>query len=132
MARQAIPVGQQLYRPPPNLLHANGSKVHLLKTYGAGFSTGSGGSGVKPLRSLKSLKGMNVQQLPFKTNHVYDLIVVGGGSGGLSAAQEAKALGLSVALFDYVSPSNQGNTWGLGGTCVNVGCIPKKLFHIGA
>lgn len=39
---------------------------------------------------------------------------------------------MSVALFDYVSPSNQGNTWGLGGTCVNVGCIPKKLFHIGA
>jgi pyruvate/2-oxoglutarate dehydrogenase complex dihydrolipoamide dehydrogenase (E3) component len=38
---------------------------------------------------------------------------------------------MSVALFDYVSPSNQGSTWGLGGTCVNVGCIPKKLFHIG-
>ena len=25
---------------------------------------------------------------------------------------------------------HRGNTWGLGGTCVNVGCIPKKLFHI--
>lgn len=34
-----------------------------------------------------------------------------------------------MALFDYVAPSPQGSTWGLGGTCVNVGCIPKKLFH---
>jgi thioredoxin reductase (NADPH) len=42
-------------------------------------------------------------------------------------------LGLSVAIFDYVEPSpNTGTTWGLGGTCVNVGCIPKKLFHIAA
>lgn len=39
---------------------------------------------------------------------------------------------MSVAMFDYVSPSNQGSVWGLGGTCVNVGCIPKKLCHISA
>jgi thioredoxin reductase (NADPH) len=60
------------------------------------------------------------------------LIVVGGGSGGLSCAFEAKKLGLSVALFDYVDPSPHGSKWGLGGTCVNVGCIPKKLMHIAA
>ena len=58
--------------------------------------------------------------------------MIGGGTGGLSCAQEAKALGLKVAIFDYVSPSPQGSTWGLGGTCVNVGCIPKKLMHIAA
>eukprot|EP00899_Mesostigma_viride_P004200 jgi/Mesvir1/13781/Mv15950-RA.1 len=34
-----------------------------------------------------------------------------------------------VAVLDYVDPSPQGTSWGLGGTCVNVGCIPKKLFH---
>ena len=34
-----------------------------------------------------------------------------------------------MALFDFVKPSPQGSTWGLGGTCVNVGCIPKKLMH---
>jgi pyruvate/2-oxoglutarate dehydrogenase complex dihydrolipoamide dehydrogenase (E3) component len=28
-----------------------------------------------------------------------------------------------------VKPSPAGATWGLGGTCVNVGCIPKKLMH---
>ena len=55
--------------------------------------------------------------------------VVGGGSGGLAAAKEAANLGKKVALCDYVQPSPIGTTWGLGGTCVNVGCIPKKLMH---
>lgn len=59
----------------------------------------------------------------------YDLIVIGGGSGGLAAAKEASALGAKVACLDFVKPSPQGTTWGLGGTCVNVGCIPKKLMH---
>lgn len=59
----------------------------------------------------------------------YDLIVIGGGSGGLAAAKEASALGVKVACLDFVKPSPQGTTWGLGGTCVNVGCIPKKLMH---
>ncbi|KAK7499594.1 hypothetical protein BaRGS_00009246 [Batillaria attramentaria] len=59
----------------------------------------------------------------------YDLIVIGGGSGGLAAAKEAAILGKKVALFDFVKPSPQGTSWGLGGTCVNVGCIPKKLMH---
>ena len=37
--------------------------------------------------------------------------------------------GAKVVLFDYVKPSTQNTTWGLGGTCVNVGCVPKKLMH---
>lgn len=45
------------------------------------------------------------QQLPFDQNKEYDLVVIGGGTGGISAASEARNLGLSVALFDYVSPS---------------------------
>jgi len=59
----------------------------------------------------------------------YDLIVIGGGSGGLAAAKEAAKFGKKVACLDFVKPSPQGTTWGLGGTCVNVGCIPKKLMH---
>ncbi|XP_058803350.1 thioredoxin reductase 1, mitochondrial isoform X2 [Phymastichus coffea] len=61
--------------------------------------------------------------------YMYDLVVLGGGSGGLAAAKQASELGAKVAVFDYVTPSPQGTKWGLGGTCVNVGCIPKKLMH---
>jgi pyruvate/2-oxoglutarate dehydrogenase complex dihydrolipoamide dehydrogenase (E3) component len=60
---------------------------------------------------------------------MYDLVVLGGGSGGLAAAKQAAELGANVAVFDYVTPSPKGTKWGLGGTCVNVGCIPKKLMH---
>ena len=45
--------------------------------------------------------------LPFKKDHEYDVIVIGGGTGGLSFAQEARKYKLSVALFDYVEPSPQ-------------------------
>jgi len=40
--------------------------------------------------------------------------------------------GLKVALADFVKPSPAGSKWGLGGTCVNVGCIPKKMMHYAA
>lgn len=63
---------------------------------------------------------------------MYDFVVIGGGSGGLAAAKEAAKSGKKVALFDYVKPSTQGTKWGLGGTCVNVGCVPKKLMHYSA
>ena len=49
----------------------------------------------------------------------FDLLVVGGGSGGLATAQRAAEHGASVALFE---PAR------LGGTCVNVGCVPKKVM----
>eukprot|EP00730_Choanoeca_flexa_P019547 TRINITY_DN9554_c0_g1_i1.p1 TRINITY_DN9554_c0_g1~~TRINITY_DN9554_c0_g1_i1.p1 ORF type:complete len:501 (+),score=142.90 TRINITY_DN9554_c0_g1_i1:42-1544(+) len=59
----------------------------------------------------------------------YDVVVIGGGSGGLAASKEASLLGAKTAVLDFVKPSPAGSTWGLGGTCVNVGCIPKKLMH---
>ena len=59
----------------------------------------------------------------------YFLQVIGGGSGGLAAAKEAALLGKKVGLCDFVQPTPIGTSWGLGGTCVNVGCIPKKLMH---
>ena len=65
-------------------------------------------------------------------SHDYDLVVIGGGSGGLAASKEAAAHGARVAVLDYVKPSPAGSSWGLGGTCVNVGCIPKKLMHTAA
>ncbi|XP_029427868.1 thioredoxin reductase 2, mitochondrial isoform X2 [Rhinatrema bivittatum] len=59
----------------------------------------------------------------------YDLLVIGGGSGGLACAKEAAKFGKKVAILDYVDSTPKGTKWGLGGTCVNVGCIPKKLMH---
>ena len=40
------------------------------------------------------------------------------------------SLHLSKYIFSYKNIDYSGSTWGLGGTCVNVGCIPKKLYHI--
>lgn len=48
-----------------------------------------------------------------------DLFVIGGGSGGVRVARTSGALGAKVALAEDAR---------LGGTCVNVGCVPKKLF----
>ena len=53
----------------------------------------------------------------------FDLIVIGGGSGGLAAAQRAAEYGAKVALLE---------SHRLGGTCVNVGCVPKKLMWYAA
>jgi glutathione reductase (NADPH) len=49
----------------------------------------------------------------------FDLFVIGGGSGGLAAAQRAAEYGARAAVAEYAP---------LGGTCVNVGCVPKKLM----
>jgi glutathione reductase (NADPH) len=49
----------------------------------------------------------------------YDLLVIGGGSGGLAHAQRAAEYGVNAAVVEY-GP--------LGGTCVNVGCVPKKIM----
>ena len=56
-------------------------------------------------------------------NFDFDLFVVGGGSGGVRAARMAAQRGARVALAE-------GGP--LGGTCVNVGCIPKKLYSYAA
>ena len=49
----------------------------------------------------------------------YDFVVLGGGSGGLAAAQRAAEYGARVVVIE---PAR------LGGTCVNVGCVPKKVM----
>ncbi|XP_070992537.1 thioredoxin reductase 2, mitochondrial-like [Oncorhynchus clarkii lewisi] len=38
-------------------------------------------------------------------------------------------VGQTIAVLDYVEPSVKGTKWGIGGTCVTMGCIPKKLMH---
>ena len=53
----------------------------------------------------------------------FDLIVIGGGSGGLAHAQRAVEYGASAAVVE---------SGPLGGTCVNVGCVPKKVMWYAA
>ena len=52
-------------------------------------------------------------------NYDYDLFVIGGGSGGVRAARMAAASGMKVGIAE-------SGSW--GGTCVNLGCVPKKFF----
>ncbi len=56
-------------------------------------------------------------------NHDFDLIVIGAGSGGVRLARMSAQRGARVAVIESRY---------LGGTCVNVGCVPKKLFVYGA
>jgi len=53
----------------------------------------------------------------------YDLVVIGAGSGGLAAVQRAASYGAKCAVIEH-GP--------MGGTCVNVGCVPKKVMWFGA
>jgi glutathione reductase (NADPH) len=53
------------------------------------------------------------------SDQAFDLISVGGGSGGLACAQRAAEFGAKVAVIE---------SHRLGGTCVNVGCVPKKVM----
>ncbi|WP_319941374.1 glutathione-disulfide reductase [Halomonas jincaotanensis] len=57
------------------------------------------------------------------TRYDYDLFVIGAGSGGVRAARTAAAAGARVAIAEDRY---------LGGTCVNVGCVPKKLYSYAA
>ncbi|MBI2582880.1 mercury(II) reductase, partial [Candidatus Azambacteria bacterium] len=55
-----------------------------------------------------------------KTKEQFDLIIIGGGAGAFAAAIRANELGAKTALINSGLP--------LGGTCVNVGCVPSKTL----
>ena len=57
------------------------------------------------------------------TDSPFDLFIIGAGSGGVRAARMAAQRGARVAVADHAP---------LGGTCVNLGCIPKKLYSFAA
>jgi glutathione reductase (NADPH) len=64
----------------------------------------------------------------------YDYFVLGGGSGGVRSSRIAASHGAKVALAEAArgGDSADGGFGGLGGTCVNVGCVPKKLMVYGS
>ena len=53
------------------------------------------------------------------SSHDFDLFVIGGGSGGVRAARMAATRGVRVGMAE---------SGRMGGTCVNVGCIPSKAL----
>jgi glutathione reductase (NADPH) len=60
-----------------------------------------------------------IKQMENQISSNYDLIVIGAGSGGMGAGRRAAALGKKVAMIENKA---------IGGTCVNVGCVPKKVM----
>ncbi|KAG9318222.1 hypothetical protein JVU11DRAFT_303 [Chiua virens] len=73
----------------------------------------------------KSFTSSSAQMAPVdRPQHErYDYICIGGGSGGVASSRRAALYGKKIALIE-VSPN-------LGGTCVNVGCVPKKImWHV--
>jgi len=66
---------------------------------------------------------MTAQRTKAMAQYDYDLFTIGAGSGGVRASRYAAGLGARVAVAEERY---------LGGTCVNAGCIPKKLFSYAA
>jgi len=65
---------------------------------------------------MLGLRLSTVLMAPIRT---FDYLVIGGGSGGIASARRAAEFGAKVALVEEAR---------LGGTCVNVGCVPKKIM----
>lgn len=105
------------------------TSIFSLRLISSPYSTSSSNNIKFPQQQNKTETMAPVNGEARKSKFDYDLIVIGGGSGGLASSKEAVKHGKKVALIDFVKPTPKGTTWGIGGTCVNVGCIPKKLMH---
>lgn len=73
-------------------------------------------------KSIRRLEVISRQfsMAPISQQH-YDYLVIGGGSGGVASARRAASYGKKVLLIEAQYKK-------LGGTCVNVGCVPKKVM----
>src|SRR6266545_2303879 len=75
-----------------------------------------GSAGCRPCISLARCQEQTMAR------YTYDITIIGGGSGGLTAARLAQALGARVCLVDKER---------LGGDCLHYGCVPSKsLIHV--
>jgi hypothetical protein len=61
---------------------------------------------------------VTLKQKLFKFHSINNKL--GGGSGGLACAKEAKAMGARVGIADYVKPTPIGTKWGLGGKYIRI------------
>ncbi|RIA87488.1 hypothetical protein C1645_713865 [Glomus cerebriforme] len=71
-------------------------------------------------RILQLYKSFSTMPPAIVNDKQYDYLVIGGGSGGLASARRASTYGFKVGLIE--------SSGRLGGTCVNVGCVPKKVM----
>ena len=111
-----------------------GTVVLTLEASGA-TESGAASAGQKPVSETKVLESKPSQAQPAPqieaarfsgaADLACDVLVLGGGPGGYSAAFRAADLGLKVVLVERYAT--------LGGVCLNVGCIPSKaLLHVAA
>ena len=70
-------------------------------------------------RGIREVKAESIKKIVTDETLDYDLIVIGSGSAAFSAAIEARASGARVAMIERGT---------LGGTCVNIGCVPSKTL----
>src|SRR4051794_64456 len=100
---------------------SEGTLILTLDAAGAGANGGGpGGAGAEPQRPLPSVPAPPVEG---PADHHADVVVLGAGPGGYTAAFRAADLGLKVILIERYER--------LGGVCLNVGCIPSKaLLHV--
>lgn len=66
----------------------------------------------------QTFRSLQIRTMSTNTKH-YDYLVIGGGSGGVASARRAASYGAKTLLVEAKA---------LGGTCVNVGCVPKKVM----
>ena len=114
------------------------SHFQLTSLHALQFTTTKMSARASPRANVKVVDGANVKVIDAAptADGAYDLLIIGGGSGGGACAKRAAAYGASVAIIEC-GQSRDGNgrlTWGggIGGTCVNVGCVPKKLMYFAA
>lgn len=62
---------------------------------------------------LEKLLKKASEKIDADAQYDYDLIVIGGGSGGLACSKAAAGLGAKVAVLDFVKPTPIGTTWGI-------------------
>ncbi|CAJ1947285.1 unnamed protein product [Cylindrotheca closterium] len=87
-----------------------------------------------PRTSLRrtALSSVVSRSMSSEGDYDYDFLVIGGGSGGVRASRIAAGHGAKVALIEPQLQHGAPNYSAIGGTCVNVGCVPKKLMVFAA
>jgi glutathione reductase (NADPH) len=95
----------------------------------ASFASLASKQGTTTRSSTKTTRRLGILRPTFLTrsmstqsndeNYDFDYFVIGAGSGGIASARRAASYGAKVAVAEYQR---------LGGTCVNVGCVPKKVM----